>query len=58
MADKCQTYKEIRDVRTALSKKHEDRYKSCESRNAKIGRTSVGTRVVVGDKVLVKRRSL
>ena len=38
----------------ALSKRHEDRQKSRESRNARIGRTSVRTRVVVGDKVLVK----
>ena len=35
-------------------KRHEDRQKSRESRNAEIGRTSVGTRVVVGDMVLVK----
>ena len=54
VADKRQAYKEVRDVRVALLKRQEDRQKSRESRNAEIGRTSVGTRVVVGDKVLVK----
>ena len=58
VADKRQAYKEVRDVRVALLKRHEDRQKSHESRNAEVGRTSVGTRVVVGDKVPVKRRSL
>ena len=53
VADKRQAYKEVRDVRMALSKRHEGRQKSRESRNAEIGRTSVGTRVV-GNKVLVK----
>ena len=54
VADKCQAYKKVRDVRVALMKRHEDRQKSRESRNADIGQTSVGTRVVVGDKVLAK----
>ena len=54
VADKRQVYKEVRDVRLALLARHEDRQKSRESRNAKIGQTSVRTRVVVGDKVLVK----
>ena len=54
MADKRQAYNEVRGERMALSKRHEDREKSRESRNAKIGRTSVATRVVVGDKELVK----
>ena len=54
VADKRQAYKEVRDVWMALSKRHEDRQKSRESQKAEIGRTSVGTRVVVGDKVLVK----
>ena len=53
VADKGQAYK-IRDVRVALLKRQEDRQKSRKSRNAEIGRTSVGTRVVVGDNVLVK----
>ena len=53
VADKRQAYKEVRDVRMALSKRHEDRKKNSKSRNAEIGCTSVGTRVVVGDKVLV-----
>ena len=54
VADKSQAYKEVRDVRVAILKKHEDRQKSRESRKAEIGRTSVGARVVVEDKVLVK----
>ena len=54
MADVRQAYKEVRDVRMALSKGHEDRQESRASRDAEIGRTSAGTRVVVGDKVLVK----
>ena len=54
VAENRQAYKEVRDVRMALSKRHEDRQKRREGRNAKIGCTSVGTRVVVGDKVLVK----
>ena len=54
VADKRQAYKEVRDVRVALLRRQEDRQKSRESRNAEIGRTSVGARVVVGDKVLVK----
>ena len=54
VADKRQAYKEVRDVRVALLKIHEDRQESSESRNAEIDRTSVGTRVVVGDKVQVK----
>ena len=54
MADKRQAYNEVRDVRVALLKRHEDRQKSHASWNAEIGRTSVGTRVVVGGKVLVK----
>ena len=54
VADKHQTYKEVRDVRVALLKIHEDRQKSRESRNAEIGQNSVGTSVVVGDKVPVK----
>ena len=54
VADKRQAYKEVRDVPMALSKRHEDMQKSRESRVAEIGRTSVGTRVVVGDEVLVK----
>ena len=37
-----------------LLKKH-DRQKSRESRNAEISQTSVGTRVIVEDKVLVKK---
>ena len=53
VANKRQACKEVRDVRMALSKILY-RQKSRESRNAEIGRTSVGTRVVVGDKVLVK----
>ena len=54
-ADKRQAYKDVRDVRVALLKRHDDIQKSRESRNAEIGRTSVGTRVIVGDKVLVKK---
>ena len=38
----------------ALLKRHEDREKSRDSRNAEIGRTLVRTRVVVEDQVLVK----
>ena len=54
VTDERHAYKEVRDVRVALLQKHEDRQKSRESRNAATGRDSVGTRVVVGDKVLVK----
>ena len=54
VADKRQAYKKVRDVRMALSKRHDDRQKSRESRVGEIIRTSVGTRIVVGDKVLVK----
>ena len=54
VADKRQAYKEVRDVRVALLKIHEDRQKSRESRNAEIGQTPVETLLVVGDKVLVK----
>ena len=54
MADKRQACKELRDVRVALLKIKEDRQKGREGRNADIGRISVGNRVVVGDKVLVK----
>ena len=54
VADKRRVYREVRDVRMSLSKRHEDRQKSRDSRNAEIGRTSVGNRVVVGDEVLVK----
>ena len=54
VADKRQAYKEVRDVRMALSKRHQDRQKSRESRDAEIGRTTVGTHFVVGGKVLVK----
>ena len=54
VADKRQAYIEVRDVQAVLMKRHVDRQKSCESRNATIGRTSVGTRLVVRDKVLVK----
>ena len=54
VADKRQAYKEVRNVRVARLKRHEDRQKRRESRNAEIGRASVGTRVVVEDKVLVK----
>ena len=54
VVDKHQAYKEIRDVRVAPLKGHEDRQKSRESRIAEIGRTTVEARVVVGDKVLVK----
>ena len=53
-ADKCQAHKEVRDVRVALLKKHENRQKRRESQNTEIGQTSRGTRVVVRDKVLMK----
>ena len=47
VADKRQAYYEVRDVRVAILKRHKDKHKSRESRNAETSRTSVRTRVVV-----------
>ena len=54
VAENRQAFNEVQGVRVTLLKRHKDRQKRRECRNAKIGRNWVGTRVVVGDKVLVK----
>ena len=49
-----QSFKEARDAQEVLIQRYEEARRSRERRNTEIGRTAAGTRVEVGNLILVK----